>query len=113
MLGPDNFSQKEHSSNQFLEPDPLGSIAIDLQTLNEKHLEHNNIQDAIEETLLVSNGHYTRTERQIVDNGLVINGGQVDVKTNKSTEASAPALQISELPALKTNYRTRVDNTYC
>jgi hypothetical protein len=59
VLGPAKLSTEEQSSYQFLEQDPLYSIATDPQTVllmsKETHLVSNHHQDSSEEQILWTN----------------------------------------------------------
>ncbi|KAF7827597.1 uncharacterized protein G2W53_018761 [Senna tora] len=80
VLGPAKFTLEEHPSDQYLEPGPLGSIAIDSET----HHELNNLQATSEKML---SGQYTEAEHQIFDNGNALNGSQIDLRNNEFIEA--------------------------
>ncbi|KAL5069229.1 hypothetical protein RYX36_020116 [Vicia faba] len=115
VLGPAKFNLEEFSTDQFLEQNPLGSIASGPQpflraTSNEDHPEHNKVpgklfslsdnghvinvdhvdvtnKETIEATV-VSDGYYTVGQNPVVVNGHVINGSQVDVTSNEFVEAA-------------------------
>ena len=99
MLGPAKLSPEEQSSYQFLEQDPLYSIAPDPQTLllmsNETHLVSNHHQDTSKEQILCSDENDTGHDVQTSDNGRIINGSQVDVKS-RSDGPTCVELQVSE-----------------
>lgn len=79
---------EEHTSDQFLEEDPLGSVTFDPQThlfasLNENHHEPNDLQDASEKML---SGQYSGAECEMFDNGDALNGNGVNVRNKESVE---------------------------
>lgn len=59
-------------------------------------VELNAVDKCVEEANIVSDGHYVSPEREIVDNGLIINGSQVDVEDKVSDELTQTELQRSE-----------------
>lgn len=92
MLGPAKLSPEELSSDQFLEQHPLFSISIEPQT----HLVSNYSQGTSEEFVLGSDGNDSLADHKMCDNGKIINGSQVDVKSRKSDEQTHLELQVSE-----------------
>ncbi|KAI9088268.1 hypothetical protein K1719_029989 [Acacia pycnantha] len=126
VLGPGKFTLVEHPSDQVLDQDLIGSIAVDPNTYftaspNENQHVHSNLQDTSDKMLY---GQHTRVDvrnkefNEAYENGNVINGSQVDEtnqelveafskgnlilssqvdETNKeSVEASTPDFQVSE-----------------
>lgn len=92
-MGPAKFNLEEFNTEQFLEQNPLGSIARGPQPFlgassNEDHPEHNEIPDTNGKLLSVSDRHYSEAEHQVIENGHVINVGHVDVTTKETNEAT-------------------------
>jgi hypothetical protein len=94
------LSPEEPSSYQFLEQDPLCSIATEPPTLslisNETHPVSNHHQDTSEEQILCSDGNDIRPDNQAFENGRIINGSQVDVENRRSDGPTCVELQVSE-----------------
>ncbi|KAJ1404730.1 hypothetical protein SESBI_26308 [Sesbania bispinosa] len=93
VLGPAKFTLEELSTDEFLEQNPLGSIARDPQPFmvacsNENHPEPNKVNDTNGKMLSVSDGHYSEAKSQGVDKGHVINVGHVDVTNKEPIEAT-------------------------
>lgn len=93
VLGPAKFSLEELNTDQFLEQNPLGSIARDPQPFlaassNENHPEHNQVMDTNGKMLSVSDRHNTEAELQVVDKGHDINVGHVDSTNKEPIEAT-------------------------
>ncbi|XP_058741761.1 uncharacterized protein LOC131614148 [Vicia villosa] len=115
VLGPAKFNLDEFSNDQFLEQNPLGSIASGPQPFlgASSNEDHNKVPDTngkllsvsdnghvinvdhvdvtnkeIVETTVVSDESYTKAEYPVVVNGHVINGSQVGVTSNESVEAT-------------------------
>ncbi|KAI9088291.1 hypothetical protein K1719_030012 [Acacia pycnantha] len=89
VLGPAKFTLVEHPSDQVLDQDLLGSIAIDPNTYftaspNENHHVHSNLQDTSDKMLY---GQHTRVEGELSGNGNALNGSQVDVRNKEFNEA--------------------------
>lgn len=99
MLGPAMLSPEEQSSYQFLEQDPLFSMATEPQIppsliSNETHLLSNRHQGTREELVIGSDGHDTGPDHQMFER--IVNGTQVDVKDKKSDESTCIELQVDE-----------------
>lgn len=99
MLGPAMLSPEEQSSYQFLEQDPLFSMATEPQIppsliSNETHLLSNRHQGTREELVVGSDGHDTGPDHQTFER--IVNGTQVDVKDKKSDESTCVELQVDE-----------------
>lgn len=100
VLGPAKFSLEEQSRNQFLEQDPLGSIAIGpqypLTTLSNEHQFVTNHCEGIGEPVIESDADYMRPECQMFANGEIINDTELDVKLEEFNESKHTTLQGSE-----------------
>lgn len=100
VLGPAKLSPEEQSSYQFLEQDPLFSIATEPQIpsliSNETHLKSSHHQDTSEEQILCFDGNDIGPDNQTFDNGRIINGSQVDVENRRSDGPTCVELQVSE-----------------
>ncbi|XP_023875616.1 uncharacterized protein LOC111988086 [Quercus suber] len=99
VLGPAMLSLEEQSSYQFLEQDPLFSMATEPQIppsliSNESHLLSNRHQGTREELVIGSDGHDTGPDHQMFER--IVNGTQVDVKDKKSDESTCIKLQVDE-----------------
>lgn len=100
VLGPAKFGPEEQSLNQFLEPDPLGSIATETQypltTLaNEYQIVTNHCENT-DEPVVESDADHMRPEHQLFANGNVVNGTQIDVKLEEFDELKQKTLSGSE-----------------
>ncbi|XP_054813980.1 uncharacterized protein LOC129314538 [Prosopis cineraria] len=105
VLGPAKFTLEEHPSDQVLERDLLGSIAVDPNTYlaaspNENHHEPSNLQGTSEKML---SGEHIRVEVQLSDNGNVLNGSQVSVRNKEFNEAYGNGSVISDSQVDETN----------
>lgn len=99
VLGPAMLSPEEQSSYQFLEQDPLFSMATEPQIppsliSNETHLLSNHHQGTREELVIGSDGHDTGPDHQTFER--IVNGTQVHVKDKKSDESTCIELQVDE-----------------
>lgn len=89
MLGPAKFTLEGHTSDQFLDQDPLASIEIDPQTYlvsspNGNHHEPNKLQVEVEEIVL---GQYTGAEHHMFNNEEALNNSQADEGKKEYNEA--------------------------
>ncbi|XP_054792366.1 uncharacterized protein LOC129298013 [Prosopis cineraria] len=105
VLGPAKFTLEEHPSDQVLERDLLGSIAVDPNTYlaaspNENHHEPSNLKGTSEKML---SGEHIRVEVQLSDNGNVLNGSQVSVRNKEFNEAYGNGNVISDSQVDETN----------
>lgn len=100
VLGPAKFGSEEQSLNQFLEQDPLGSIATGpqypLTTLVNEYQFITNHLEGTDEPVVESDANYTRPEHQMFANEQIINGTQVDVKLEEFDESKHQMLKQSE-----------------
>ncbi|KAF3434115.1 hypothetical protein FNV43_RR25218 [Rhamnella rubrinervis] len=100
VLGPAKFGSEEQSLNQFLEQDPLGSIAsgpqYPLTTLANECQFITNHLEGTDEPAVVSDANYMRPEHQMFANGQIINGTQLDVKLEEFDESKHQTLKQSE-----------------
>jgi hypothetical protein len=92
VLGPAKFNLEDFNTDQFLEQNPLGSIASGPQPFldvssNEHHPTHNKVPDTNGTMLSVSERHYTEAKHQVIDNGHAIDVGHVDVPNKETIEA--------------------------
>ena len=93
MLGPAKFNLEEFNTDQFLEQNPLGSIASGPEhflgaSSNEGHPELKKVPDTNGPLLSVSDKHYSEAEPQAVDNEHVIYVGHVDLTNKEAIEAT-------------------------
>ncbi|CAN6703714.1 unnamed protein product [Malus baccata var. baccata] len=100
VLGPAKFTVEEQTVDQFWELNPLGTIAAEPQnslsmSSNESQFITNQNQGAIEELVFASDGHLVRPERQMFENGRIINGTQVEVNDREFNELKSTDLEVN------------------
>lgn len=93
VLGPAKFNLDEFNTDQFLEQNPLGSIASGPEhflsaSSNEGHPELKKVPDTNGPLLSVSDKHYTEAEQQVVDDGHDIDVGHLDLTNKEAIEAT-------------------------
>ncbi|PRQ56446.1 hypothetical protein RchiOBHm_Chr1g0336511 [Rosa chinensis] len=97
VLGPAKFVAEDQTIDQFLERNPLGSIAAEPQNAlseasNDSQFANNQNQGTVQEMVLASDGHSFTLEHQILDHGRAINGTAAEVN---SKEVESKELQVT------------------
>ncbi|XP_068330812.1 uncharacterized protein [Pyrus communis] len=100
VLGPAKFTVEEQTVDQFWEHNPLGTIAAEPQnslsvSSNESQFVTNQNQGAIEELVFASDGHLVIPERQMFENGRIINSTQVEVNDREFNELKSTDLEVN------------------